>query len=158
MKPLEPIRVSFLDPADHGLQGAIGLTVAPGARGLDADLDHLQEHYGMKLLVSLLEPKEYERFGIAELPQRARAKGIEHVRFPIPDWSAPPAARMSDFLRLIEKIVRRVRSGDTVVIHCFAGIGRSGTVAASCLVFLGLEPGAAIARVRAVRPGAVEVS
>jgi protein-tyrosine phosphatase len=42
------------------------------------------------------------------------------------------------------------------VIHCRGGLGRSGTVAAACLVALGHGPAEAIERVRAARPGAVE--
>ena len=41
--------------------------------------------------------------------------------------------------------------GKGVAIHCFAGIGRSPTMAASILVLLGLDPADAWERIRAVR-------
>ena len=43
-----------------------------------------------------------------------------------------------------------------VLVHCGAGLGRSGTVAAAYLVKCGYEPKAAIARVREVRPFSIE--
>jgi ADP-ribosyl-[dinitrogen reductase] hydrolase len=43
-----------------------------------------------------------------------------------------------------------------LVIHCKGGLGRTGVVAARLLIELGETPNAALARVRAARPGAVE--
>ena len=48
------------------------------------------------------------------------------------------------------------KPGRMVLVHCGAGLGRSGTVAAAFLVREGMEPGAAIERVRALRPFSVE--
>ncbi len=161
----DPIRVDFLAPADVGLPGRIGLTFAPGKkdrfgpwdRDLDADLQRLREHYKVDRLVSLMQAHEYDMLQIANLVERARAHGIAVRRFPIRDVSAPPARAMTRFIRMIEAIVDDVRAGRTVVIHCRGGVGRTGLVAASCLVALGHEPGDAIRRVRSARPGAVEV-
>jgi len=42
------------------------------------------------------------------------------------------------------------------VVHCLAGLGRTGTVAACLLVTRGRTAGESIAAVRAVRPGSVQ--
>jgi protein-tyrosine phosphatase len=160
----DPIRVDFLAAADVGLPGRIGLTFAPGKkdrfgawdRDLDADLQRLRDHYKVDRLVSLMQAREYHMLHIGDLVERARAHGIAVRRFPIHDVSAPPARAMTRFIRMIEAIVDDVRAGRTVVIHCRGGLGRTGLVAASCLVALGHEPGEAIRRVRLARPGAVE--
>jgi predicted protein tyrosine phosphatase len=157
-----PICVNFLDPADTAVPGGIGLTIAPGkrdgftARDLDADLRRLRDDYRCELLVSLMKGDEYESLGIANLFERARALGIEVVHYPIEDANVPPPADMPRFVELIERIVEAASSGRTVVIHCRGGLGRTGTVAAACLVALGHGPRTSIDRVRAVRPGAVE--
>ena len=158
-----PIYVDFLDAADTGLAGSIGLTIAPGKkdgflwdRDLDTDLARLRDEYKCDLIVSLMEPHEYEWLGIADLFERASEHGIDPIRFPIKDVSVPPPEAMPRFIELIEEILAAARVGKTVVIHCLGGLGRSGTVAAACLVALGHPPARAIARVRDVRPGAVE--
>jgi ADP-ribosyl-[dinitrogen reductase] hydrolase len=46
--------------------------------------------------------------------------------------------------------------GSDVVVHCSGGLGRAGTVAARLLIELGADPETAIAKVRRVRPGAIE--
>jgi protein-tyrosine phosphatase len=63
---------------------------------------------------------------------------------------------MPRFQALIGQILEAARAGQTVVIHCRGGLGRTGTVAAACLVALGHAPETAIDSVRAARPGAVE--
>ena len=41
-------------------------------------------------------------------------------------------------------------------VHCRGGLGRAGMISARLLVESGVEPNAAIERVRAARPGAIE--
>lgn len=55
-------------------------------------------------------------------------------------------------------IVERLREGKRVVVHCSGGLGRSGLVAACCLIGAGLAPNAAMEAVRKARPGAIERS
>ena len=46
--------------------------------------------------------------------------------------------------------------GESVVVHCRGGLGRTGLIAVRLLVELGESPVSALVRVRAARPGAVE--
>ncbi len=160
-----PIYVNFLELDEPERPGRIGLTFAPGKhdswagwhRDLDADLDRLRDQYSCHVLVSLLEPHEYEMLGIPGLFDGCAERGIDVVHFPIPDLCAPPPDAMERFGVLVSGILDSVSAGKTVVIHCRGGIGRTGTVAACCLVALGHGPAEAIERVRAVRPGSVEM-
>ena len=47
--------------------------------------------------------------------------------------------------------------GHGVLVHCFAGLGRTGTILACFLVAQGMDAAEAIAHVRTRRPGSVEV-
>ena len=160
----DPIRVDFLPGEALGLQGRIGMTISPGKklpglaglwrRHLEKDLQRLREHYGADLLVSLLEPNEFEKLGTPDLLARARAYGMETAWLPTPDGSVPDS--INAFRELIERILDSARQGQTVIIHCRGGLGRTGLVAASCLVALGHAPSQAVQVVRRVRPGSVE--
>ncbi|MGB3280173.1 MAG: protein-tyrosine phosphatase family protein, partial [Pseudorhodobacter sp.] len=46
--------------------------------------------------------------------------------------------------------------GGRLMVHCRGGCGRTGMIALRLMVDTGEEPGAALARLRAVRPCAVE--
>jgi protein-tyrosine phosphatase len=52
------------------------------------------------------------------------------------------------FRRDVTAIADGLRAGDAVLLHCAAGIGRTGTAAACVLKALGLEAGEALQRVR----------
>ncbi len=58
--------------------------------------------------------------------------------FPIPDHGIPrdPEA----LLELAGQLAARLRDGQRVLVHCAAGIGRTGTVAVCVLAALGLPP------------------
>ena len=158
------IHVDFIAPAAHGLPGRLGLTIAPGKwrPGLDSasdtlvrdDLLRLRDFHGAKVLVTLLEKFEMKRLAIPELLSVAEGLGIRSVWFPIPDVSVP-----SDLVAtadLVDEILASMSRGNTVVVHCRGGLGRSGTIAACCLVTRGRPPADAIRLVRKARPGAVE--
>lgn len=163
--PVSTLRVDFLAPESHGLPGRLGLTSAPGKwrDGLDPssdtllrdDLVRLRDHHGTRLLVTLTEELEMRKLGISRLLPTARRLGLRTLWFPIPDVSVP--RDVEDAAPPVRRIVRAMRRGETVVVHCRGGLGRSGTIAACCLVALGRGAEEAIALVRAVRPGAVEI-
>jgi ADP-ribosyl-[dinitrogen reductase] hydrolase len=162
----DPLRVDFLSAAVVGLPGQIGLTIAPGKRDLPrawdrdlaADLARLREHFRADVLVSLMEAHEYDALKIPTLRAAAAEAGLDVRWFPIRDVSVPAPGELPAFAALVNGIVASARAGQRVVVHCRGGIGRSGLVAASCLVALGHAPAAAIAATRDARPGAVETS
>jgi protein-tyrosine phosphatase len=106
--------------------------------------------------VTLLTDDELRDLGIANLADAVEVHGIERLRLPIRDGSVPTAQQEDAALALVQAIVKRLRDGRTVVAHCRAGQGRSGTVAAIALAALGRPPADAIAEVRRAQPRAVE--
>lgn len=73
------------------------------------------------------------------------------IWFPIHDLHAPPVGAMAG---LVVELVTRLVQGETLVVHCAAGMGRAGTTAVCVLIELGASPGAAVAGVASARPGA----
>lgn len=163
----DPIRVDFLPANVHGLVGAIGLTLAPGKRDvsngwlrdLRTDMARLRAEYGADCLVSLMEPSEFRSLGISELGECAVANGIRPEFFPIADMHPPFERDRNAFNELVKGIIGAAGAGQCIVIHCRAGVGRSGLVGASVLVARGIPAAEAIKVVRTVRsPKAVETA
>lgn len=77
---------------------------------------------------------------------------FEIIHFPIPDMGFPTPRACAVVCRDI--ITRMERSA--VLVHCRAGLGRTGTIAACCLVVMGEEPARALQRVRAINPRYVQ--
>ncbi len=105
-----------------------------GTRALmtDHDLMVLSE-LGISLLVRLPEA----RFVTTEQIQHM---GIEDLHDPVPDFGIPT---LEQALRIVERVQRTMLSGRAVVISCFAGHGRTGTMLSCCLVAQGLSADAA---------------
>ena len=99
-------------------------------------------------LVVCLTPQE-ELASLSPAYWQAVAEGSLDFRFvnlPMQNYGLPrdPAG----FRAGIEQITGSLAAGDKVFMHCAAGIGRTGTVAACLLKRLGLSTSEAVQRVR----------
>lgn len=139
------------------LPGRLGLTHLPGVNGKrDADLDALQSA-GVNRLLCLVEAHELEYLNPSEtLTERRdalRLHGIAFMHHPIVDFDAP---QLSDAQATIVKLDEAIQKGDSVIVHCWAGLGRAGTMAACLLIHYGMDASDAIRKVRSVRNGAIQ--
>lgn len=80
--------------------------------------------------------------------------GIEYAHFPIEDHSAPDPETLK---KIIDEVLALASGGKKLLIHCAAGLGRTGTVLAAYLVASKEVSGdKAIKIVRRLRPGSIE--
>jgi protein-tyrosine phosphatase len=87
---------------------------------------------------------------------RAEALGLTYRWLPVPDQGTCSLSEAVDLVRWCRDGLER---GESVVVTCMGGLGRSGMITACTLVDLGLSPADAIASVRAARgPRALETS
>ncbi|MHA1589720.1 MAG: protein-tyrosine phosphatase family protein [Candidatus Njordarchaeales archaeon] len=105
------------------------------------------KRHGIKAVVSLLEDHEFH-VNIDEIKQA----GFEILWVPVKDMTAPTLDKL---LKIVEWIDEKIEENKPVVVHCYGGYGRTGTVLAAYLVYKGWEPFQAIEHVRSIRPGAV---
>ena len=77
------------------------------------------------------------------LREQARAydMNVQHYRFPIGDFGLPSAAQM---MAILDQIDESVGAGRKVYLHCWGGIGRTGTTIGCYLVRQGLDGDSAL--------------
>ncbi len=132
----------------------LGICPLPGRWGDGlADLGQVVR-WEPEFVVSMTGISEMERHNIADLGGLLGQFGIGWRHFPIRDFDAPEA--MSGWAELATELHRTLDGGGGVLAHCYGGQGRSGMVLMRLMVERGEAPEAALARLRAVRPGAVE--
>ena len=79
--------------------------------------------------------------------------GFRYLHLPVADFTPPSVAQIDQFLEFQR---RAEADGLAAVVHCGAGLGRTGTMLACALVARGTPAEAAIDRVRTQRPYSIE--
>jgi protein-tyrosine phosphatase len=92
---------------------------------------------GVNVIVSLLGDAEATRFGLAGEGAAAEAAGMGFFRLPTPDGHVPDRGASLAVARKLRGCLARDLS---VAVHCWAGIGRSSTLAGVVLVLEGVGP------------------
>ena len=131
--------------------GAGRLGILPRPRGGDWLGDEILslKSSGVDAVVSLLERAEIEELDIAEEQALCEANGISFLSFPIPDRDVPPSGR--EALEFAGSVSNLLLSGESVVIHCRQGVGRSALMGACVMAVGGVPVGEAFERIEAAR-------
>jgi protein-tyrosine phosphatase len=97
---------------------------------------------GVDVVVSLLEAHEQTLYGVEAEARLCASSDLTFRAFPITDHDVPESA--DAFAAFVREIHREVVEGRTVLVHCMAGIGRTGLLTSGVLFLLGV-PRASIA-------------
>lgn len=92
---------------------------------------------GIRQVVSLLEPSEARSLGLESEREMVKVYGMEYIAFPIADMGLPSS--VEGFAKLSLLLFQQVDAGVNTLIHCRAGIGRSGLMAAGVLLHCELD-------------------
>lgn len=125
---------------DWMIPGRLGAMSVPGPE----DLFRLRQA-GVSLLVSLLAETPPD-----ELVQRT---GLRLLRLPVENWRAPAEEQIREF---VAEVRAELAAGGRVAVHCYGGVGRTGTMIACYLASEGMSGQEALDHVRRRRPGSVE--
>jgi protein-tyrosine phosphatase len=103
---------------------------------------------GFRSIISLLDEGEQSpNYDIEEV----EAMGYKRYSIPLKDFSAPGLDDLKTFLEVVERAVGQGK----VLVHCYAGIGRTGTMAAAYWIDKGLSVNEAMRKVRKSNPSVI---
>src|SRR5215467_5091627 len=119
---------------DSPTPGRLATMARPLGHGsLDREMAALRAS-GVDVVVSLQAADERAEAGLTGEPDAVRRAGLEFRELPIRDMDVPGVAAAR---AVVDAVVGDLRAGRNVVVHCWAGIGRSSTIAAAVLIRLG---------------------
>lgn len=127
------------------------LAILPRPRGgewLEDEIRSLRSQ-GVDVLVSVLTPAETVELGLQREAECSAATGMDFAALPIEDRGIP--TDLSAATTLIKRLAGDLRNGKAVAIHCRAGIGRSGMIAACVLGRVGMAVDEAFTLLAAAR-------
>jgi protein-tyrosine phosphatase len=136
--------------------GTLAISPLPGRGGAyAADLADLLD-FAPALVLSMTPLDEMAARGAGDLPQDLGHHGIGWLHLPVADFGAPSGATDAAWPAAAAQARAVLAAGGRVLAHCFGGCGRSGMAVLRLMVDCGEAAPAALARLRAVRPCAVE--
>lgn len=91
---------------------------------------------GIDLVVSLQQLEERAKWGVLDEDRHCERRGIVFRSFPIADHDVPES--VDAFAEFTRDMHREVISGKSMLVHCLAGIGRTGLLTSGVLFLLGV--------------------
>jgi protein-tyrosine phosphatase len=136
-------------------RGALGLSPLPGRWSLQDDFRAIAD-WKPTVVISMTTLAEMQRHGVADIETQLAGIGARWLHLPIEDFGAPTDDILARWPVLSKDLCEQIGAGARVLVHCFGGCGRSGMVVLRLMVDSGEAAEAALDRLRAARPCAVE--
>ena len=136
--------------------GWLGISAMPGRTGFyQSDLTTLLR-WNPNLVLTMTQEIELQYADAETFGDDLQAAGVAWHHLPVPDMGAPPADVQAQWQATSEQAAKVLKDGGRVLAHCYGGCGRSGMALLRLMVEAGEDVDAALARLRSVRPCAVE--
>ena len=129
------------------IPGELAAGAHPARDMPQADALALLQRNGVRAVLTLYE----QPIDAGELA----AAGLDGRHIAVADGAAPTLEQLREGVLYIAE---HATQGHGVFVHCWGGVGRTGTFAAAYLASTGMAADAAVDRIRALRPGSVETS
>lgn len=140
-------------PIGKSLNGQLLAGEYPGAKQPDAAYRKLARFLdvNVEMFIDLTEPGEYDLRPYASMLAFAageRKKSVIYERQSVADMETPSPEKM---VTILDTIDTALQGKKTVYVHCYGGIGRTGTVIGCWLVRHGLTGRQALAKIASWR-------
>jgi atypical dual specificity phosphatase len=110
---------------------------------------------GVSHVFTLVEAAEWWKYAGCDLRACLQKAGLEMIHLPIVDFEAPQDTPA--FLAAVRQALALCQQGHSIAVHCYAGIGRTGTfLAGMARLHFGWEGDQAVEWVRQFVPHALE--
>jgi hypothetical protein len=130
------------------LPGRLATMPRPKGESLALELQELRT-LGVDVVVSLLGRAEQTELLLDAEGDLCEGCSMTFLALPIEDRGLPTDPK--EVGELANKLLKLLRDGKTVAIHCRMGIGRASLLAACVLILSGVSPEAAWKRIREAR-------
>ncbi len=137
--------------------GRLGLCPMPGRGGDYAGDLAAVLSWRPALVLTLATGPELAAHGALRLSADLAGRGIAWHHLPVADFGADSPSLREGWADTSQAALGLLAAGRGVLAHCLGGCGRSGMAALRLMVEAGEAPEPALARLRAVRPCAVEI-
>lgn len=137
-------------------EGILALSALPGAGGdFEGDLAHIHD-WQPGLVISLTSRIEMIAAGAETLGTEIQSMASRWVHLPIADFGVPTPEAAQRWPDVSQSARQALEGGGRVLVHCRGGCGRSGMMVLRLMIEAGEPPDQALARLRNLRPCAVE--
>lgn len=136
--------------------GILALCPAPGSGGNYKEDLRLIRDWRPSIVITLTTRVEHVILGIETLGTDIQSLGSRWFHMPVEDYQVPTGETEDRWPDVSTLARRALAGGGRVLVHCKGGCGRSGMAALRLMIDSGEAPALALARLRAIRPCAIE--